>query len=275
MLKNYIRYYWSTDFLQSGSGGFEVRSFADRYPRLVFQLSDRFEPMCSLQGEKLPLCYLSGIQTQKTAAAFDGVFSQFGVSFYPHALNAFFRIDAAELLNQVLAIECFCKTDLHCQLEQAGSHRNRVEVLNAYFYGKLFNSSKQNLLINHIIRKNEININSEIFELPKKYNISQRQLERLFKTSLGISPKKLQRIIRFEKALQLLSNTAYRQLTTISYELNYTDQSHFIKDFNAFSGTTPYQFVATKNLGAESGSFLYASVEKKAHQQQHLKTNYI
>jgi len=258
ILKNYIRYYWSVDLLQSGSGGFEVQSFADRYPRLVFQISDRFEPMRKLKGEKLPFCYLSGIQTQKTALVFDGVFSQFGVSFYPHALNAFFWVDASALVNQVAAIEYFCKTDIHCQLEQAGAHCNRVELLNAYFYGKLFNRSQQNLLINDIIRKNEIGLNSEIVELPKKYNISQRQLERLFKTSLGISPKKLQRIIRFEKALQLLSNTAYRQLTTISYQLNYTDQSHFIKDFSAFSGTTPYQFVAAKNLGAESASFLYA-----------------
>lgn len=259
MLKNYIRYYWSADLLQSGSGGFEVKSFADRYPRLVFQVSAGGEPMHNLKGERFPLCYLSGIQTQKRTTVLDGIFSQFGVSFYPHALNVFFRVDASELVNQVEAIESFCKTDIHFQLEQARSHSNRVEVLNAYFYERLLYNNKQNLLINNIIRHDEININSEIFELSTKYKISQRHLERLFKTSLGISPKRLQRIIRFEKALQLLSNTEYSQLTAISYQLNYTDQSHFIKDFNAFSETTPYQFVAAKNLGAESASFLYAS----------------
>jgi AraC-like DNA-binding protein len=258
ILKNYIRYYWSADLLQTGTGGFEVKSFADRYPRLVFQIPEGGEPMRTLMGERLPLCYLSGIKTQERVAAFDGVFSQFGVSFYPHALNAFFKVDATELVNQVEAIESFCKTDICCQLEQARSHHSRVEVLNAYFYEKLFYSNKQNLLINNIMQQNEININCEISELSKKYNISQRQLERLFKTSLGISPKKLQRIIRFEKALELLSNTEYNQLTTISYQLNYTDQSHFIKDFNAFSGITPYQFVAVKKLGAESASFLYS-----------------
>ncbi|SMC60280.1 helix-turn-helix domain-containing protein [Pedobacter nyackensis] len=258
-LKDYIRYYWSADFLQSDLPGFVVKSFADRYPRLIFQILGRFEPMRNQRGEKLPVCYLSGIGTQPTVATFDGVFSQFGVSFYPHALNALFRLDAYELVNQVSAIQSFCKTGIQDELAQAGSHYNRVQVLNQYFYGKLCNNSKQDLLINNIIRQNEINIDSEILELPKKYNISERQLERLFKTSLGISPKKLQRIIRFEKALQLLSNTAYSQLTTISYELNYTDQSHFIRDFSAFSGTTPYQFVRTQSLGAESASFLYAA----------------
>ena len=259
ILKNYIRYYWSAALLYANSASFQVKSFADRYPRLIFQILDGFEPMRNLKGEKLPLCYLSGINTQKSGASFDGVFSQFGVSFYPHALNAVFGIDAYELVNQISAIQCFCKAEIHRQLEQAESHHDRVQLLNKYFYGKLIKNRKQDLLINNIIQQNEINIDSEILELPRKYNISQRHLERLFKTSLGISPKKLQRIIRFEKALQLLSNTAYSQLTMISYQLNYTDQSHFIKDFRTFSGITPYQFVKEQNLGAESSSFVYAA----------------
>lgn len=254
-LKNYIRYYWSLDLLKANIDKFQVRNFADRYPRLVFQHLDRFEPICDPLGKKLPQCYLSGIDTKKNETIFGRSFSHFGVSFKPQALNALFNVNAHHLVNEVPDIQLFCDADVVLQLNQSMSHRNSVQLLNKYFYDKLFAQKNAHPIINHIIDENEINISSQVSLLPEKYNVSAGHLERLFKCTIGVSPKKFQRIIRFRKALQLLNHAKYSQLTSVCYQLNYNDQSHFIKDFKAFSGMTPYEFVKGKYLGTDGRFF--------------------
>jgi AraC-like DNA-binding protein len=123
-------------------------------------------------------------------------------------------------------------------------------------------AEKQDPLVNHIIQSNEIRELTNFFKITQKYKVSERQLERKFKTSVGISPKKLQRIVRFEKSLQLLRRADYKQLTSVAHELDYTDQSHFIKDFKDFSGMTPYAFVKDPTFGSESSSFIYTDSGK-------------
>jgi len=55
----------------------------------------------------------------------------------------------------------------------------------------------------------------------------------------------------------VMARADYRQLTGIAHALNYTDQSHFIKDFRDFSDMSPYEFVKKDNIGSESSSFIY------------------
>ncbi len=256
-LQNYIRYFWSFDSFQGKPSLLHIKSFADQYPRLIFQNLDGFAPIRNLQGEALPACYISGIDTKQTDALMEGTFSHFGVSFFSHALHALFKVDANELINEMPAIQLLCKAEIHHQLETASSHLARVQLLSQYFYEKIYSNHRQELLINHLIQSDSINYKSHLRDIPKNFAVSERQLERKFKTSVGISPKKFQRIIRFEKSLQLLQGADYSELTAIAYQLQYTDQSHFIKDFKTFSGMTPYEFVKNQTLGSESSSFIY------------------
>jgi AraC-like DNA-binding protein len=258
-LQKYVRYFWSFDCFSSDVSVFHVKSFADQYPRLIFQDLNNFKPIRNMHGEALPECYISGIDTQNTESTFGGNFSHFGVSFFPHALHACFKISAFELVNEMPDIQLLCNGGIKYQLAKANSHTERVQLLSAYLYRKIYASKKQELLIQHIIHANEINEDSLIDELPDKYHTSERHLERRFKISVGVSLKKFQRIVKFEKALQLLGDAKYNDLTAIAYQLNYTDQSHFIKDFRTFSGMTPYKFIKTQNFGSESSSFIYTA----------------
>jgi AraC-like DNA-binding protein len=74
---------------------------------------------------------------------------------------------------------------------------------------------------------------------------------------VGVSARKFARVAKFEKSLPALSLTDYGSLTQLAYDLEYSDQSHFIKDFKLFSGLSPYEFVKQSSLGSESASFIY------------------
>lgn len=257
-LQQYVRYFWSFDSFQPGIPVFYIKSFADKYPRLIFQNLNEFNSICTPEGEKMPVCYLSGIDTKDTVALVGGSFSHFGVSFYPHALNAFFRIGAHELINEMPDINLLCNSQLQNKMEWAKSHSDRVQILSKYLYDKIQRSGKPELLVNHIIQSGAITEDIGVHQLLKEYDVSERQLERKFKTAVGISPKKYQRIIRFEKSLQLLASGTYDSLASVAHVLNYTDQSHFIKDFKAFSGMTPHEFSSREKYGSESSSFIYS-----------------
>ena len=82
-----------------------------------------------------------------------------------------------------------------------------------------------------------------IAELADACFVSARQLERRFADVAGVPPKTLARMVRFDAIRTRLMFSPAVDLTVLAYEFGYADQAHFIRDFRAFTGTTPRQFV--------------------------------
>ena len=79
-------------------------------------------------------------------------------------------------------------------------------------------------------------------ELAERCGLSSRQLQRQFRDVLGVSPKGLARLIRFEEIRRRLMFHPDQSLTALAHEFEYTDQAHFIRDFREFAGRTPGEF---------------------------------
>ena len=67
---------------------------------------------------------------------------------------------------------------------------------------------------------------------------SRRQLERVFEREVGLAPKFLARIARFQHAYGLARGEA-PDWSAVAAEAGYADQAHLIRDFRAFADTTP------------------------------------
>jgi AraC-like DNA-binding protein len=85
--------------------------------------------------------------------------------------------------------------------------------------------------------------------LLKCLSVSERQFERRFVRAIGVSPHQYIRIVRFREAVRLIKAHRFDRLSDVAYDLNYVDQSHFIKDVKAFSGYTPTGLVQTVQTG--------------------------
>ncbi|SJZ50124.1 helix-turn-helix domain-containing protein [Anaerorhabdus furcosa] len=70
---------------------------------------------------------------------------------------------------------------------------------------------------------------------------SSRHLNRLFNQYLGISMKSFSRIVKMNKAIQLL-NEKDNSLFTICEQLNYYDVSHFVREFKLVCKLSPQQY---------------------------------
>jgi len=83
---------------------------------------------------------------------------------------------------------------------------------------------------------------ADISKLASDLNLSTRSLERKFDEAVGLSPKSLGRVIRFDHIKNELILKPQTSLTALSFRFGYFDQAHFIRDFKQFSGKTPSVF---------------------------------
>jgi len=76
-------------------------------------------------------------------------------------------------------------------------------------------------------------------------NVSERTVQIRFQKYAGYSPKELLRFLRFKMVLGRLTDTSEKtpDMFEIIDTFNYHDQSHLIKDFQHFLGTTPQHFL--------------------------------
>ncbi|TKT89451.1 helix-turn-helix domain-containing protein [Dyadobacter frigoris] len=76
-------------------------------------------------------------------------------------------------------------------------------------------------------------------------DLSERTIQLRFKKYLGYSPKELLRFLRFKKIISSILKLENQEVDWhgLVEEFGYHDQSHLIKDFHHYLGTTPHKFV--------------------------------
>lgn len=76
-------------------------------------------------------------------------------------------------------------------------------------------------------------------------DVSERTIQSRFKKYLGYSPKELIRFIRFKQVINSLHSSESKEIDwyALIERFAYHDQSHLIKDFHLYLGTTPQKFV--------------------------------
>jgi len=61
----------------------------------------------------------------------------------------------------------------------------------------------------------------------------------MFRAYVGISPKTMARIFRFQTALAQLTSDPKCTLAEVAARCGYYDQPHFVREFKRFAGTAP------------------------------------
>lgn len=90
-----------------------------------------------------------------------------------------------------------------------------------------------------------------------KQAINIKTFERKVLFYTGFTPKLLRNIKRFQMASNQLSHQRITNLIEIAYNNNFTDQTHFIKDFRRFSGVAPRAFQMEKISVKENVTYTY------------------
>lgn len=193
---------------------------------------------------------LLGIQTSfKGSLNFNGIYRFFTVEFISNGFFRIFNIPVCHLSDRLLHSDDVVGKHtrfLQEQLEESTCAEAMSRAADHFFLNAFYtNLPKANIesitAAAHMIQDSKENLNIKM--LASRVNLSIRGLERHFIEQVGISPKLLSRVVRFNKVLQSKMIFPERNWTDIANSYAYFDQMHLIKDFKTFTGQSPNSFL--------------------------------
>lgn len=132
-------------------------------------------------------------------------------------------------------------SELERQIAQAAQFHHVSEVICCHF-ARLFQFAPITPHLEDLIMQILIsNCSATDADLSAACGLSTRYIYKLFKTSVGCSPKTFSRILRFHNVLSKLLTPQHYGPDHAPYILYYYDQSHFLREFRKFSGISPAQ----------------------------------
>jgi AraC-like DNA-binding protein len=207
---------------------------------LVFNFGD--EVTLNQDILKAPV-FLDGANSQSRRMGFRGNISLLGIRFREGSAYPFIGIPLAEVNNQTAVLE-FLGEDALLPLYEALVHApldEKIRQLEDWLLRRLAFGISTDALVYAALKNIRHGIPS-MDALSQQMNISQRQLERLFRQQVGLSPKRYARLLRIDAARKALK-IPQASLTDLGLNLGFYDQSHFIREFKSVIGMTPSAYI--------------------------------
>jgi AraC-like DNA-binding protein len=164
------------------------------------------------------------------------------IEFNPLGAYRFFHLSYAEVKNQIVELADLIGShaeELQSQLGEANSITLKLQLLQNFLIKQLEKTVADPIYdycIDRILGADGL---LSVTQLEKETGYSSRWLHAKFSEHLGTGPKNLSEIVRFKQFYQAFSAGAnYQSLKEQIYH-HYHDQSHFIRAFKRFTGSTP------------------------------------
>lgn len=103
----------------------------------------------------------------------------------------------------------------------------------------------------------------QVKEIARQSCYSERHLNRLFRTQIGMNIKDFARLTRFNYVLSHIQKSPCF-FASLSQQAGYFDQAHFDKDFKAISGVTPQIYLKTMSDFYYDGTEIYDTMSSKS-----------
>ncbi len=169
-----------------------------------------------------------------------------GIEFKPSGAFPIFGIPMDELANQRLAADGLSSYLDRSFADRVWNHdgiRGKVDLIQDRLVEALERGRPRSPLVEYCVdHLRRTNGAAAISELEDKTGYGRRSLEVLFKKHVGISPKTLAGIFRFQWFYKRMARgQSYEALREDMYELFY-DQSHFTNEFRKMTGYSPRHY---------------------------------
>jgi AraC-like DNA-binding protein len=228
-LEAYLGCYWTLVHAPGAS----VQTIPDASAYLVIEIPDAAAPECLIAGPRLKT--MRSAPTRRSEVV--------GVRLRPGVAYLLAQTPIHQIVNRREPLARFlgpCADGLARKMAEAPSADARFDLLEAFCLEHIA-SKRVNECVGLTLRLLEESAGAmQIREVARHCAVSQRQLERLLRTWVGMSPKRLARIARFQTVLGRAQRKP--QWTHVAAEHDYADQAHMIHEFSAFAGESPARF---------------------------------
>jgi AraC-like DNA-binding protein len=179
------------------------------------------------------------------------------VEFNPQGAYRFFQISLNDIKNQIhplTDIIGIVGKQLEEQISNVESVDDKIVLLQQFLLKQFMLQSEDSIFEYCVAKITSSKGKITIKELEKKTGYSSRWLNMKFANKLGISPKNLSTIIRFNQYYNAVANNNEMDFMQNAFYDHYYDQSHFLKEFKRFTGQTHSGF---ENKTNDFGKLFY------------------
>lgn len=168
------------------------------------------------------------------------------VNFTPLGAFRLLGLPLHHLANRVVELEAIFGPGfrrLTERLYEAGDWARRFDLLDRFLLSRLARTPAADPRAVHALRRLERSGGRlGIGRIAEEADLERKQLIGLFHEQVGLAPKMLARLIRFDRAVQSLQARG-AALAEVAQDCGYYDQAHFNRDFRAFAGVSPTEFI--------------------------------
>ena len=186
---------------------------------------------------------VTGIQSTAKRYSYDAKTGSLLVRFTPQGA-ACLGVPVAELSGRSIALDTILPrarvAEVLEQLGEASCAVTRIAVVERWLAELPYEDDP--LVTRAVTLLSEAHEEASVSAIAAALGVSERQFERRFLARVGVTPKRFATLRRFERALA--QATTAPSLTAAALDAGYYDQSHFIRDFRRFAGSSPREHFA-------------------------------
>jgi AraC-like DNA-binding protein len=202
--------------------------------------------------------FFAGLTTSYVVTESSGIGGGVQVDFTALGAYLFTGIPSSEFTDRVLEYEDVARlegTVLCDRLECTDDWETRFELVEAAILRRLERAPRISEGVAWAARRLEAEHGLvPISSLTEELGWSSRQLIDGFRREVGLPPKQVARILRFDRAVKMLTLDQAPCFADIAADCGYYDQAHFAREFREFAGCTPKQH--HKRLVPQGGGVL-------------------
>lgn len=240
-LAHFVECFWTLENDGSTTAAKPERLLPDGCVELILNFGERFrEHKENGQEEHQPQHLLVGQMTKPILIAPTGSVLLLGIRFQPGGTFPFFRIPMLELTNRVTDLEALASEFQHDLIRSVAGSSSllKVAAVEKLLVERVRFFRHDSRLVGLVTKIVQSGGQVSVDRLARDAGISSRQLERRFLSEVGIGPKLLCRILRFQQIFRAVDRDD-KGWAAVAADCGYYDQAHLIRDFREFARQTP------------------------------------
>lgn len=243
--KNIIASYW---IIQNANQDELQRVLPDGYIDIIFNLGNDIFSNNKVESSIPKNCIaITGMMTKYSDVLLGSNSYLLGIGFKPGQLSKLTNHPLDEIKNKIIDAPDIIPELNGEKLEQIAEQKdiknkiNSIEIILSKILSakKLPNDSLIFSVTDFILTSSEpLNIS----EIAENHHISLRQLERRFKSKIGLTLIEFSNTIRFAQTIKSIAQNPNKSLLSIAFDNGYYDHSHLTNEIKKFSGKIPSDF---------------------------------
>lgn len=227
---------------------------------MVLSLAEPTEVVQMPRAGRTPVALdglIGGLHDSAVTIGFDGLLHGIHIDLTPWAGTAIFGLPAAELAHGVHDVADVLGTRGRELVERVRSARawpERFGVLDEVLGAALRERATASAEVHEAWRTLVATDGAiPVHRLAEHVGWSRRHLGERFREAVGVTPKTLGRILRFENSRAVMVGRRFPRLSDVAAECGYTDQSHLTREWRDLAGLTPGAWLAEELPFVQAG----------------------